>query len=245
MKKFLPLILLGLGVLVAVIAFVFVKGRDKNGGVDLGDELAPEIALMDRPIASLTPSKDGHWLTLKIENISIDNAVSMDYELLYKVGDGRTQGVPGTIKLEDQDEIERELLLGSESSGKFRYDEGVETGTLTLRFRSEKGKLVGKFATDFRILNEEKTLSSADEEFKLKMDGLTGGYFVVMETFGVPKDVKGELQAGPYGVFSSLESDVGGEVEMDGTNQYVWDDKWVELESGKTSKLGIFVGTSE
>lgn len=244
MKKFLPLILLGAGILVAVLAFVLVKGRDKEGNGSDVDEIAPEIELKDRPVASLTPSEDGHWLKLNIEKIVIKGAQSMDYELLYKVGDGRTQGVPGTIKLEGQDSIERDLLLGSESAGKFKYDEGVETGTLTLRFRNQKGKLIGKFVTEFRLQSQDEALESVDGAFKLTMDGVQGGYFVTMETFGVPEDVKGNLETGPYGVFSSIESAIGGKVEMNGSMLYLWDDNWDELKGGSTSKLGIFVGTS-
>lgn len=244
MKKFLPLILLGVGLLVAVVAFVFVRGR--RDGSDNGEtsEVAPEIELKDRPVASLTPSEDGHWLKLNVEKIKIKGAESMDYELLYKVGDGRTQGVPGSIKLEDQESIERDLLLGSESSGNFRYDEGVETGALTLRFRNSKGKLIGKFVTDFHLQSQDEVLESLDGEFKLTMDGTQGGFFVTMETFGVPGDVKGSLEAGPFGVFSSIESAIGGDVEMGGATMYVWDDGWDELKGGSTSNLGIFVGTS-
>ena len=68
---------------------------------------------------------------------------------------GIQQGVPGTAKLDGGD-IERKMLLGSESSGKFRYDEGVKGGTLTLRFRNSKGRLIGKLSTEFTLTSPKK-----------------------------------------------------------------------------------------
>ncbi len=166
MKKLLPIILFLVGLVVfAGVYFFVIKGKKVSEEVE--DEPVAEIPAEMRPFASLTPSSDGHWLKLLIRDIKIE-AVSLDYELLYKTREGNTQGVPGTIKLEGQTQIERDLLLGSESSGKFRYDEGVSEGSLTLRFRNEKGKLVGKLSTDF-TLEETKT------GFSLTMDTFKEG----------------------------------------------------------------------
>ena len=158
MKRFLPIFLVLLGILVlAGVYFFVIKGKKETDVVQEEETARIEVPLGERPVASLTPSSDGHWLKMVIEKIAID-AATLDYELLYKLPDGRTQGVPGTIKLEGQDSIERDLLLGSESSGKFRYDEGVENGTLTLRFRNQKGKLIVKFATEFHLQSETSSL---------------------------------------------------------------------------------------
>ncbi|MBN1169199.1 hypothetical protein JXA63_04895 [Candidatus Woesebacteria bacterium] len=81
---------------------------------------------------TLTPSDDGHWLKLDVSGIS-QNADKMEYELIYNLPDGRVQGVPGSIELEGESKVERDILLGTESSGNYYYDEGVESGTLTLR----------------------------------------------------------------------------------------------------------------
>src|SRR3972149_8163539 len=162
MKKFLPLIFLLLGVLVLVGVFFLIKGKKEVPQDE--EEKVPEIAFENRPITSLTPSEDGHWLKLQIDKVKI-KAKSLDYELLYKLPDGRTQGVPGTVDLSSTTKIERDLLLGSESSGKFRYDEGVEEGTLTLRFRNSKGILTAKFLTEFSLISDTKTLSSIDGKF--------------------------------------------------------------------------------
>lgn len=243
MKKFIPLLLLLIGIFVFVAIFFVMKGKDTT---EDEEEVVPEIALEMRPIASLTPSDDGHWLNLNIEKLVID-AESLDYELLYQLPDGRTQGVPGTVQLEGQETIDRDLLLGSESSGKFRYDEGVNQGTLTLRFRNNKGKLVAKFSTDFHLQANSDELTSVDEKFTYMLDEISEEYFVVMETFGIPESVEGSLESGPYGVFSSSGTKLSGTVSFDknvGYFRYV-DGGWVDVGNEKSSDVGIFVALGE
>lgn len=242
-KKFLPLILLLLGIVVVVGAYFFVIRSKKKGDITEDETSLIEVSLSDRPITSLTPSDDGHWLTLLVEKITID-AASLDYELLYKLPDGRTQGVPGSITLKGEDEIERELLLGSESSGKFRYDEGVEKGTLTLRFRNEKGKLIAKFSTEFALLSGISELASVDNDFTVSLNRRSSEYFVVMETFGVPKVPTSDVASGPYGVFSSVAT-IMGTVEISSGALYKWSGSDWSSVSGETSGIGIFIGLSE
>lgn len=204
MKKYLPIILLlvGIGVFVAVY-FLVIKKPVKAPVEEISSQI--EVSLQDRPVVSLTPSADGHWLKLSIGKIKID-AESLDYELLYDLPDGRTQGVPGTITLAGQSRIERDLLLGSESSGKFRYDEGVQVGDLTIRFRNDKGKLLIKFATKFHLQSGSKNLTSVDTKFSYTFDKKPSkAFFVTMETFGLPvqADVPESVSSGPYGIFTS------------------------------------------
>jgi hypothetical protein len=201
-KKLLPFILLGLGISVLLAVYFLVVKKPTTPPPAESSTLI-EVALNDRPFTSLTPSADGHWLKLRVEKL-ITQAASMDYELLYELPDGRSQGVPGNIKLEGQNMIERDLLLGSESSGKFRYDEGVKQGTLTLKFRDNKGKLLVKFMTKFALLSKTKEITSVDEKFTYSLSkSPTKNYFVVMETFGIPTSVSAGVVAGPYGVFTS------------------------------------------
>ena len=246
MKKFLPIILLLIGVGVFIGVFLFIKGKPQEETAIEDEKSLRDVPLDERPIASLTPSSDGHWLNLKIGKIVIE-ADSMDYELLYELPDGRTQGVPGTISLEGQKEIERDLLLGSESSGKFRYDEGVENGTLTLRFRDEKGKLIAKFLTDFHLQPGTRQLSTVNGDFTYSLNSVPrGAFFVTMETFGVPDNAPGSLSAGPYGVFSSASKKLPGTVELGKGTIYQWTgSKWKELEDGSSSDIGIFIGSSQ
>lgn len=208
-KKFLPFILLGVGVLILVLVFVFIKNRNSDVVVDDTETLA-EVAFKDRPFASLTPTSDGHYINLKIDKITLPKAVSLDYELLYSLPDGRTQGVPGTVDLKGEKSFERKLLLGSESNGKFRYDEGVVDGSLTVRLRNSNGKLMAKFSTKWHLQSIDQELTSIDQNFTYVMDKKPKGmYFVTMETFGLLDSTVSEVASGPYGIFASEELPTG------------------------------------
>src|SRR5688572_23190393 len=133
MKKYLPIVIFLLGLAVAGGVFFFVLKNKNTEATDDEEGVVTEIPFNQRPVTTLTPLKEGHWLKLQVKDIKV-KAASVDYELIYQTQDGGTQGVPGSIKLEGVTEIERELLMGTESKGKFRYDENVEEGSLALRF---------------------------------------------------------------------------------------------------------------
>ncbi len=205
LKKYLPLILLGVGILVLILVFVVIKNKKTAVVVDDTDAVV-EVPFVQRPVAMLTPTSDGHYINLKIEKLTLPKAASLDYELLYSLPDGRTQGVPGTVDLNGQTTFERKLLLGSESNGKFRYDEGVTDGSLTVRLRGSNGKLLAKFSTKWHLQSVDSELTSVDENFTYKLDKKPKGiYFVTMETFGLMDDSVTSVASGPYGVFSSEE----------------------------------------
>lgn len=176
-KKYLPFILIGVGLLIIVGAILFVINSAKkatSGGM-ADDSSVPELPQSQWPLVSLLPvfnstipNSLGHLLLLKVEKINVPEAASMDYELLYSTTDGGQQGVPGTVQLTGTS-VERQLLLGSESSGKYRFDEGVDHGTITIRFRDASGKLMGKLSTNF-------TLSSPSKDvYEVNMDTFAGG----------------------------------------------------------------------
>jgi len=239
MKKYLPIMLFVLGLVVMLLAIYFLRGRNDLVGVE-GDN-APELPFEKRPFVSLIPSEDGHWLTLKIDKLV--NAVSMDYELIYVLPDGRNQGPSGTIKLENQDTIERKLLIGSESSGNYYYDEGVEKGTLALRFRDKKEKLLAKLSTEFHLQKETAELTSMDGEFKYAFDSKPeGGYYLTMQTFGLTDIPDMNIKSGPYAVFSSVIGEKPGKVTLNGENLYLYkNNDWLLLEDSKSVDIGIFI----
>ena len=243
MKKFLPIILFVLGlVILGLVYFFVIKSPKKSSLVEDDTTSLIEVSLNDRPIVSLTPTSDGHWLNLKIEKIQIPGAYSMDYELLYELPDGRTQGVPGSITLNGQTLIERELLLGSESSGKFRYDEGVNVGTMTVRFRNEKGKLIARFTTKFTLLSDSRELESVDQAFRAILSKASKGYFVVMETFGIPNEAPSDIKSGPYGLFYSEATTLTGEAQLGSYTTYMYKGSdWVK----DAFDTGIFIGLEE
>lgn len=237
------------GLLLAGGVFWFI-GREKSNGRDKQepkekDEISvKELSLEERPYATLIPRADGHELHLTVTKLPKD-ASSMEYELVYTVASGITQGVPGTIKdLAGKTSIERDLLLGTCSSGKCRYDEGVEEGTFTLKFRDVKGKLAYKFETGFRLQQNPSKITSVDEEFSLSFSkgSLPKGYYLTMGTLGLPSaSVPGKVAKGPYGVFSQNAAKISAEVSLGAKNYVYTANKWVGLEGSKTSLLGTFV----
>ena len=167
--------------------------------------------------------------------------------MTYKLPDGRTQGAPGTIKLEGQTVVERKLLLGSESSGKFRYDEGVKQGTFLVRFRNSNGKLLAKFSTDFSLLSNTKELVSPDGNFKVTLTKQPQKtFFVLMQTFGLPDDPPDEVKSGPYGLFTLGATQLAGSVNLGNYQVFRWTgSEWTNEVGGDAFNAGIFIGTSK
>jgi hypothetical protein len=250
MKKFLPMLLAGAGVIVLIAGFFLVKSRgskEEETVIQPEETALQEIALADRPVATLTPTSDGHFLNLSITKIKIPNAATLDYEFIYQLPDGRTQGAPGTVKLSGVDSVTRKLLLGSESSGKFRYDEGVKEGALALRFRNSGGKLVAKFSSDFALLSNIKDLASVDGNFQVTLSKLPQKtFFVLMQTFGVPGGLPDGVDAGPYGLFTSATAALSGSVKLGSDRVFYWDGgSWVDQSAVSSLTSGIFIGTSK
>lgn len=186
MKKYLPQAIIALAVLLVVggayMTYRFIKGGDSTEIEE--EESIPELPESQRPFVSLVPSEDGHWLALTIKDINVDGAATVDFELLYIRGDGLQQGTSGVSDVSPGTTVTDDLLLGSESSGKLRYDEGVETGTLELIFRDESGKSIGRLITEFHLQSDTTSVSSVDGSFtkELDVDG-EGLFFVTMDTF--------------------------------------------------------------
>lgn len=238
MKKYWPVMLLVVGILLIGTIF-FIQSRSSNKPPVEEEEDIPEVPFAQRPVVTLTPTEDGHYLLLNISNL-VYGAETMEYLLEYKTATGETQGVSGRLDLADQSSLERELLLGSESSGKFRYDEGVEEGTITLRYRDSNGKTTGKVSSDFHLQKDPAKLTSLDGKFTATLD-VQEGYFITMSTMGLPASAPGELEAGPYGVFTSSEDPVALEVDLSGSEIYMWDSNWIKLEDNSSDMTGIFI----
>jgi len=219
MKKYLPLILVGVGVLI-VVAVIFAIVRSSGSKTkQTAEEAIPELPQSQWPVVTLTPTNnpdvsgsEGHWLDFKVQKINVSGAASMDYLLVYSTSDGGQQGVPGAVKLTGTD-IERKLLLGSESSGKFRYDAGVERGTMTITFRGANGKSMGKLITDFHLQSGVTGLTSVDGKFKYTLDkAVKGVFFITMPTFVQPEVSMYVVWQNGYGVFASDGKSHSGEV---------------------------------
>jgi hypothetical protein len=137
-----------------------VRGESSNSSTQDVEKVAV-IPNEKIPAISLSKTPDGHYVKLKIEKLELLSPKSLDYELLYEVpGEVQPQGTGSNVEISGEDSFEVEILLGTESSGKFRYDEGVEKGTLTLKFRDDKGKLIGRTKTEFNLASEKAETTS-------------------------------------------------------------------------------------
>lgn len=249
MNKALP-ILLVVVIILGLIgggAFFFFKSSTKApiSKMQEDEEAVKDIPLEQRPYISLTPRTDGHELHLSVSKIP-SGIATVEYDVFYTNADGVNQGATGSGKLNGGTTLERDILLGSCSSGKCKYDEGVEKGTFTLKLRDSKGKLTAKMQTDFHLQKDGNKLTSADGKFTLTSASLSKtGYYLVMNTLGLPQTAPGSLAEGPYGVFTKASTKVSGTVTLSGSKIYLYSTKWSSLDGGKTSSLGTFISTSE
>lgn len=121
--------------------------------------------------------------------------------LLYKLK--ITRRVEGAVQLAGGD-IDRKLLMGSASSGKYRFDAGVTQGTMTITFRDGNGKSVGKLSTAFHLQFGDTVLTSVDGKFTYTLEKAAKGvYFITMPTFLQPDPSLYVAWQNGYGVFAS------------------------------------------
>ncbi|HET7099065.1 MAG TPA: hypothetical protein VFI61_02435, partial [Patescibacteria group bacterium] len=98
MKKYLPFILLGFGLLAVIFVVILVKNSKNTNTEDENEAAVPEIPVEQRPVVALiptnnsaVPNSDGHWLDFKVQKINVLGAASMDYELIYSTASGGQQ----------------------------------------------------------------------------------------------------------------------------------------------------------
>ena len=202
MKKNLTIVLIVIAVLlIAIGAILMMRGKKTTetfNNNQQNQQTTLETPLEDRPYVSLTPRADGKEFTLDITRIK--NTQTIEYELVYD-SQGLSRGVIGSVDLKGEDKVQRKLLLGSCSKNVCKYDEGVEQGTLTLRFRGSDG--TRKFTVDFHLQQGGKELTSLDDKFKLAGKFSTSTFYLIMSTIGLPEKIDSKIVGGPYGIFTA------------------------------------------
>lgn len=256
MKKILPIlaiVVFGLALIIGSFLFLRKKSASTFPAEEQEGTLI-ETPLTERPYVTLVPRADGREFTLEIARIG--NAKTVEYELVYLSG-GLSRGAIGSVDIKGETEISRKLLLGTCSRNVCKYDEDVEEGTLTLRFRSPEG--TRKFVADFHLQKGDDELTSADGRFKLESQFPSGVFYITMSTIGLPGEIEGEAVSGPYGVFTSgAEVIKGGRLSLgipgEEVKLYSWTGKaWKELTeievedqtiSASVSQLATFVAVA-
>lgn len=203
MKSSLKYLIPGLIILIVIGVFIFKnpkKAPPTPAGTARQVEQINQISIQDRPFVTLTPRADGKEVTLSLDQVK--NASKVEYELEYQT-ESLIQGVFGNIDFtQETPPVSKNLLFGSCSKGKCRYDEGIVGGSLTLRF--EGGSQPYALKADFNLQNmfdRQGIFISKDAKATLDVgkSGLANAtYLIVAGTMGLPSPVDGEILAGPY-----------------------------------------------
>lgn len=169
-----------------------------------------EIPVTERPIVALTPREDGRMLFLKLTEVP-STIESIEYELIYSAKDASIEiekGLGDTIR-DISSTIERKLLLGTESCTngcKYKYDEGVSGGTLSLKFINKNGQ-ISTYESPFTLrstadFKKDKALKLSTDSFEVPLPAkLTGNNFYTLI----------KQYRGGYSVFSSGPSSLSGD----------------------------------
>ena len=136
MKRYVLIGLIVLTVLVALVVgafFLLKRGRDQDQDQPKKESsyktvLAGDLPIEERPYVSLTPSTDGHWVTLNITGIKPE-VEEVEYEIVYEMSTDEglrlEQGVIGHGEPKRSEFDSGRRLFGSESSGKYKFDKDV------------------------------------------------------------------------------------------------------------------------
>ena len=246
----------GFILLIAGAAFFFLRPKKAVDQEVLPTEKTrleiTDVPLEKQPFLILNPINGGQKIGMEISNFG--QVESIEYELTY-LSEGFSRGAIGSVKVDSEKVVEKELLLGSCSSGTCKYDKDVEGGSLTLRIKDDEG--TKKLVSGWQLYQNEEVLSSADDVFGISNPSFEKGTFIVVSTLGLPGPVEeGEVVAGPYGVFGSLSNPKNLGVSFVPDKEVVnpvilaWDGKqWKELETepeggaiiARTNVLGVYI----
>ncbi len=149
-KKIVVGVVVGILLLVSIVV---ISGGRKNQETKEPEELLPTESVIPTVGSDvnvdLISSSAGHEVTLVIKGIP-SGTNSIDYELSYQTAQQGLQGVIGTIELsEGEVEVDKNLTLGTCSSGTCIYHKVVGKVRLNLRFSGDDGEKV--FENEFEV----------------------------------------------------------------------------------------------
>lgn len=156
MEKFTknkPFMIGGIVVIILVLIFGFTTlTKNKSKTADTTQNVLPQgevVPTVDSSVeVGVVSSNDNKEITLTINN-SPKGTTSIEYELSYNAKGNVPKGVIGTIDMTNGENIERKITLGTCSSGKCIYDEGVTDIKVSLKFNGDYG--ARSFEKDFPL----------------------------------------------------------------------------------------------
>lgn len=144
-----------LGVLVLLLSGCGLGGKKEvekqvvESGLGKIDKTAPEAKEIKMPEVSLTARADGNAANLKI--FGLEDFAGFEFTLSYTTANGASQGSFSEVDLKpEQKTYSKEILFGSCSAGKCKYDEGVNKADLEIIFRTVDGR-IKNFAESFKL----------------------------------------------------------------------------------------------
>lgn len=208
----------------------------------LAIEKRPYIII--EPKSTTMPQDIGHWIMVTIDKASAYQEVEYDVE--YQAGN-LIQGFMHTIDLKKETQpASKEGFFGSESKGKYKYDENVTGGSILFKFFYDESKF-DALKTYFNLQNmaeREGVFTSNDAKATLKVgsqDLKSTDYVVISSTLGLPAPVEGKILSEPYGFYSSSDGEInatltlGAKEALDKAVILSWDGKkWQELDTTLT-----------
>lgn len=158
------------------------------------------IPVADRPYLQLTPSSDGHYVTITIKELKKD-ATSMDYEMEYQTG-SMLQGFQGVLKITNGQAEEKKLFGSQSAGGAITYHEDITGGTFLAQFDGGADAYAVKSAwRAFDNKEKESTFSSQDTKFTISNQSLAKvGHLFIYNVPGYPGELKKDLLSDPYAV---------------------------------------------
>lgn len=121
-------------------------GNKEKSSILPQNEIFPTVPASVKVNLSADSKKQEATLTIS----GIPNGTeSIEYELSYEAQGGIPKGVIGTIEPDGESTVDRQITLGTCSSGTCVYDKGIKSIKVTLRFDGEKGTQI--FEDNFKI----------------------------------------------------------------------------------------------
>lgn len=216
MKKILPILL----IIVLVIGLLGIKFLRKPGVNQETNKITSkpkveninQLPLEKRPYIIIEPKSEtrpsdyGHWITVIIDKAN--EYQSVEYDVEYQAGN-LIQGFMHRVDFSKEKlPVAKEGFFGSESKGKYKYDENVKSGSILFKFFKD--------ATNYDALKNYFNLQNMEEQkgFFTANDGKANleigandlnanDYVVITSTLGLPASIMSKVLSEPYGFYAT------------------------------------------
>lgn len=270
MKKTLPILLIIFLILLSgFLGWKFLK--KKKPAKETKKRFKPKIETINQlplekrpyviiePKSKTRPQDYGYWITVTIDRVS--DYKNVEYDVEYQSGN-LIQGFMHRIDFaKEPPPVSKEGFFGSESKGKYKYDEGVKSGSILFKFYRDGQYDALKTYFNLQNMKEENGIFTSNDGRAVlevgKGDLNPRDYVIIASTLGLPAEIKGKAISEPYGFYSHRsvklkDATLTIRSKEDLTNVKIlgWDGgEWQEYEvevkedsaSAKVDRLGTYV----